>query len=70
MTSVRKVAKTTITLVVLIVGLAMLMHWSATLSDGLFYKTNLLLNSKKTDRRIPRLCSFAQFLVPSYIIEC
>ena len=46
MTSARKAAKTTATLVVLIIGITILMRWCETLSDGFIYQTNLLLNSK------------------------
>lgn len=46
MTTVRKTAVTTMTLIVLAAGLAMLMRWCGTLSGEFFRKMNALLNSK------------------------
>ena len=46
MTTVRKTAKTTVTLIILAVGLALLMRWCGTLSGEFFYKMASLLNSK------------------------
>ena len=46
MTTVRKTAKTTVTLIILAVGMALLMHWCGTLSGEFFYKMEALLNSK------------------------
>lgn len=46
MTTVRKTAKTTVTLIILAIGLALLMRWCGTLSGVFFYKMESLLNSK------------------------
>lgn len=46
MTTVRKTAKTTVTLIILATGLALLMRWCGTLSGEFFYKMEFLLNSK------------------------
>ena len=46
MTTVRKTAKTTVTLIILAIGLALLMRWCGTLSGEFFYKMESLLNSK------------------------
>lgn len=46
MTTVRKTAKTTVTLIILAIGLALLMRWCGTLSEEFFYKMESLLNSK------------------------
>lgn len=46
MTTVRKTAKTTVALIILTIGLALLMRWCGTLSGEFFYKMESLLNSK------------------------
>ena len=46
MTTVRKTAKTTVTLIILAIGLALLMRWCGTLSGEFFYKMEFLLSSK------------------------
>ena len=46
MTTVRKTAKTTVTLITLVIGLVLLMRWCGTLSGDFFYKMEALLNSK------------------------
>lgn len=46
MTTVRKTSKTTVTLIILAIGLALLMRWCGTLSGEFFYKMEFLLNSK------------------------
>lgn len=46
MTTVRKTAKTTVTLIILAIGLALLMRWCGTLSGEFLYKMESLLNSK------------------------
>ena len=46
MTTVRKTAKTTVTLIVFAIGLVLLIRWCGTLSGEFFYKMKSLLNSK------------------------
>lgn len=46
MTTVRKMAKTTVTLIILAIGLTLLMRWCGTLSGVFFYKMESLINSK------------------------
>lgn len=46
MTTVRKMSETTVTLIILAVGLTILMRWYGTLSGEFFYKMEALLNSK------------------------
>lgn len=46
MTTVRKMTKMSVTLIILAVGLALPMRWCGTLSGEFFYKMESLLNSK------------------------
>lgn len=46
MTTVRKTAKATVTLIILAIGLTLLMRWCGTLPGEFFYKIESLLNSK------------------------
>lgn len=54
---VRKTTKTTLTLIILAIGIALLMRWCGTLSGEFFYKMELLLNSKG------RIGGFHSFLI-------
>lgn len=58
MTTVRKMTKTTVTLIILAVGLTLLMRWCGTLSGAFFYKMEALLNSKA------QIGGFHGFLIP------
>lgn len=58
MTTVRKTTKTTVTLIILAVGLALLMRWCGTLSGEFFYKMEALLISKA------QIGGFHSFLIP------
>lgn len=58
MTTVRKTTKTTVTLIILAVGLALLMRWCETLPGEFFYKMGVLLNSKE------QIGGFHSFLIP------
>ena len=58
MTTVRKTAKTTVTLLVLAIGLALLMRWCRTSYGVFFYNMEALLISKA------RIGRFHNFLIP------
>lgn len=58
MTTVRKTTKTTVTLIILALGLALLMRWCGTLSGEFFYKMEALLSSKV------QIGGFHSFLTP------
>lgn len=58
MTTVRKTAKTTVTLTIVAVGLALLMRWCRTLQGEFFYKMETLLISKA------QIGGFHGFLIP------
>lgn len=58
MTTVRKMTKTTVTLIILAVGLTLIMRWCRTLPGEFFYKMEYLLRSKT------QIGGFHSFLIP------